>query len=46
MVAISCGAENFEMEDGVRGDVCMSKAALSRFKVENVRCYPERGVSA
>ena len=45
MVVISCSAENFEMDDGVRGDMCTFNAAVSRLMVENVRCYPGRGFS-
>ena len=37
MVANSCSAENFEIKDGVRGDVCTFKVAASGFRVENVR---------
>ena len=39
VIAISCGAEDFEIENEVRGDVCTFKAAASRFKVDNLRCY-------
>ena len=37
MVAISCGAESFEIEDGVSEDVCTFKASASGFKFKNVR---------
>ena len=45
MVAINCGSENFEIEDGVRRDACTFKAVMSKFKVENVISYPGRGIS-
>ena len=45
MVAISCGTENFEIQNVV-SNVCTFKAATSRFKVYNVRSYPARRFSA
>ena len=45
VLAICSGVENAEVEDEVRGDVFIFKAA-SGFKFENVRKYPGRGCSA
>ena len=42
LVAISRSRENFEIEDGLREDVCTAKAATSIFKVDNVRGWLPR----
>ena len=42
MVTICGEAENLEIEDGVRGDVCTLKAVANEFKFANVRSYSGR----
>ena len=44
MIAVSSGAEYFEVKDKVRGDIGAFKVVESEFEVENLRGYPWEGL--